>query len=177
MSILYNQISKIINVSICDSESTHINFLKRSEESTLTRDENPQTHFSTYFLPYNPQNKQVFMVHHKKSGLWMSPGGHIDKDENLLDTLNREINEELGVSNFFEKLPNPFLLTVTHIENQTQPCKTHYDIWYLVSTDGSDFTIDPREFHETKWMSIKEAEKIVTEKANRKALEILSIPL
>ena len=159
----------------CDSESTRTNFLKRLEEGAFIRDENPQSHFCAYFLPYNSENKKVFIVHHKKSGLWLSPGGHIDKDEGLLEILNREIDEELGVKTFFKELPSPFLLTITPIENKVQPCKTHLDIWYLVNTDGANFNVDPKEFHETKWLTIDEAEKIVTDPPNRKALEFVKM--
>jgi len=171
--MLKEEIQKIIDPSICDSENTHINFLKRLEEGNFTRDENPQTHYCAYFLPYNQKGKKVFIVHHKKSGLWLSTGGHIDKGEGLLETLNREINEELGVKNFFQESQSPFLLTITPIENKVQPCKVHYDIWYLVFTDGSNFNVDPKEFHETRWLTIEEAEKIVTDAPNRKALETI----
>lgn len=173
MKMLYDQISKIIDISICDSEKTHADFLKRLEEGAFTRDENPQSHFCAYFLPYNAKNKKIFIVHHKKSGLWLSPGGHIDKGEGLLETLNREIDEELGVKTFFKELPSPFLLTITPIENKVQPCKTHLDIWYLINTDGANFNVDPKEFHETKWLTVDEAEKIVTDSPNRKALEFV----
>ncbi|MFH1894468.1 MAG: NUDIX domain-containing protein [Patescibacteria group bacterium] len=171
--MLYDQISKIIDMSICDSKRTYKNFLKRLGESSFTRDENPQTHFCAYFLPYNVESNKVFIVHHKKSDLWLSPGGHIDNGEGLLDALNREIYEELGVKQFFQKAPSPFLLTITPIENKGQPCKTHFDIWYLVNTDGANFNVDPEEFHDTKWLTIDEAEKIVTDQPNRKALEIV----
>ncbi len=124
-----------------------------------------------YFLPYNQKTKQIFIVHHKKSGLWLFPGGHIDKDELLMKTLNREIDEELGVKNKIKGEIKPFLLTITHINNSTQPCKEHLDIWYRFQTDGNDFNVDPREFHQTKWVSIPEAKKLVTDTPNLQALD------
>lgn len=171
--MLHNQILSIVNPSVCDSEATRVRYLKRLEEGSFTRDENSKTHFCAYFLPYNKKNKKVFLIHHKKSGFWLSPGGHIDKGEGLLDTLNREIDEELGVKGFFKELPAPFLLTITPIENMTQPCKAHFDIWYLVDTDGDNFNVSAEEFHDAKWMSIEDAMKIVTDPANIKALKIL----
>jgi len=170
---LYQNIAKIIKREICDSEETYREFCQRLEQGSLTRDENPLTHFGTFFLPFKPKNKQLFLAHHKKSGLWIAPGGHIDKGEILLETLNREIWEELGVKDHFKEAPNPFLLTITRINNTTQPCKTHYDIWYLMTTDGANFNVDPQEFYSTKWLSIDEARKIVTAPTNIAALKML----
>lgn len=169
--MLYDDIKKIIVPSICDDKNIRINYLKRLEKGNFTRDENPQNHFCTYFLPYSKSDKKFFLIHHKNSGLWLSPGGHIKKGEGLLDTLNREINEELGLKKFFKKEPSPFLLTITHIENKTHTCKIHYDIWYLLLTDGNNFDLDLKEFYDTKWLTINEAKKIVTNPQNLKALE------
>lgn len=166
-------ISKVIDRSISDSEDTYNAFKKRLGEGMLTREENTKTHFCVYFLPFDAQNKKVFIVYHKKSGLWISPGGHIDKGETISEALNREIKEELGVENFFKDIPSPFLLTIIRIETQNHPCKAHYDIWYLVPTDGSNFNIDPAEFYDTKWMTIEEARKIVTDPSNIKALDVV----
>src|SRR3989339_1007678 len=115
--MLYNQISKILAATPCENENARTAFLKRLEEGSFTRDENPQSHFCAYFLPYNTENKKVFIIHHKKSNLWISPGGHIDQGEGFLETLDREIEEELGVKNLFKELPSPFLCTITPIKN------------------------------------------------------------
>lgn len=172
-NMLYDEIKKIINPLICDNKNTHLHVLNRLEKGLFTRDENPQTHFCVYFLPYNIDNQKVFLVHHKKSGLWIFPGGHIDKGENLIQSLNREINEELGLKEFFKKDPLPFLLTTTNIDNKIQTCKLHFDIWYLVKTDGTNFNIDAQEFYDTKWLTIDEAEKIIINQANKTALEFI----
>ena len=64
-------------------------------------------------------------------------------------------------------------MTITPIEHGRTSCKTHFDIWYIMNTDGADFQIDPREFHDTKWLTIEEAEKIIIDPANKKALEYI----
>ncbi|MFA6042312.1 MAG: NUDIX domain-containing protein [Patescibacteria group bacterium] len=169
----YDDIAKVLDIQFSGSPEIVAKFRERLEEGKWTRDENPQSHFCAYFLPYNPETKEVFIVHHKKSGLWIAPGGHIDEGETLFQTLNREIEEELGVKQFFSSSQMPFLLTITPIEMQTHPCKMHYDIWYLVQTNGKNFQIDPKEFLATKWLSIEAARKYVTDPPNLKALEMI----
>ncbi len=166
--MLIDQIQEV--VSLFPDSPIAGKFLVRANENLLTRDENPVSHFCVYFLPYNSKTKQVFIVAHKKSGLWLSPGGHIDRGELLVEALEREIKEELGVDYHAPVSFNPFLITVTPIENPIQPCKMHYDVWYAIPTDGSDFNVDPREFHETQWLTIAEARKLVTDSPNLTAL-------
>ena len=170
---LYQDIVKILERGICDSEETYREFQQRLEEGNLVRDENSSTHFGTFFLPFNFKTKELFLVHHKKAGLWIAPGGHVDRGEVLWKTLNREIWEEVGVKDYFQKSPNPFLLTITRINNSARPCKIHYDVWYLMATDGSNFNVDLEEFFDTKWLSLEEARKIVTAPTNITALNFL----
>src|SRR3989344_8627469 len=89
----------------------------------------------------------------------------------LYQTLEREIREELGVEYRTPNNTQPFLLTITPIENVVQPCKVHYDVWYGILTNGSNFNIDPTEFYETRWLTIPEARVFVTDPPNLQALE------
>lgn len=169
----HDDIAKVLDARISESPESFALYRQRLEEGRLTRDENTESHFCVYFLPYNPATKEVFIVHHKKSGLWIAPGGHIDEGETLFQALNREVNEELGVEQSFTEMPVPFLLTITRIDSATHPCKTHFDIWFLLKTDGANFQIDPKEFHDTKWVSIEAAKQFVTDTPNLTALKVL----
>lgn len=40
---------------------------------------------------------KVLLIRHKKLGIWLPPGGHIERDETPDDALRREISEELGL--------------------------------------------------------------------------------
>ena len=171
--MLYDEIRHNLKVYLFPDQEIYTAFKERLEEGSLVRDENQATHFCVYFLPYNAKDKKIFIGHHKKSGLWLSPGGHIDAGESILMALNREITEELGVKNFFKETPAPFLFFLTKIISDTRPCKAHFDMWYLVPTGGSDFKVDVREFHATRWVTLDEADKIITDPANRKALGIM----
>jgi 8-oxo-dGTP diphosphatase len=148
-------------------------YTERLHSGNLTRAENPVSHFCAYFLPYDMDTKKVFFVHHKKSGLWLSPGGHIEKDETLFDTLTREIKEELGMANPLPTHTKPQLFTVTDIIKDTRACKVHFDIWFFMPNDGKNFIIGKEEFHDTQWVSIDEAREKTTDPNNLRAIDLV----
>ena len=42
-------------------------------------------------------NGKVLLLHHKKLGVWLYPGGHVEADENPEEALLREVREETGM--------------------------------------------------------------------------------
>ena len=42
-------------------------------------------------------NGKVLLLHHKKLGVWLYPGGHIEKNETPDQTVIREVKEETGL--------------------------------------------------------------------------------
>ena len=171
--MLEKELETIAGETYCEDGSARKRFLERLGERDYTRDENPISHFCAYFLPFDKKSGKVFLIHHKKSGLWLSPGGHIDKGESILDTLNREIEEELGVKEFYKDIPKPFYFEMTPVSNSVQPCREHFDIWYLMETDGRNFKVSPDEFLNSGWFSMPEARKMLVDPANLEALKII----
>ncbi|MEI6843198.1 MAG: NUDIX domain-containing protein [bacterium] len=165
MSIIQS-IYDLTNRSIC-SPPVYVGYLKRIVAGDISKAENSTSHFCTYFLPYNPETGEIFLIHHKKSGLWLAPGGHLDKDETPTDTLKREVMEELGFEIKKPETYQPFLLTMTKIPTRpNSTCRMHYDIWYAIPTDGREFAVDMTEFFASQWISLEGAREIVIDRQN-----------
>lgn len=136
-----------------------LSFIRSGEP--LVKPENPAHHFCSFFLPVHEESKSVYLVHHIKAGSWIPPGGHIEPKESPIEAVRREFAEELRVPITNEKI-NLFNLTVSHIENSQFLCRTHFDFWYAVFTDKTNFRFDKKEFYDAGWFPINKAIKMVT---------------
>jgi len=146
-------------------------FLQRIKDGRLTKEENSKSHLCAYFAAHDSKAKQVFIGHHKKSGLWLFNGGHIDGDETIKEALNREIKEEWGLDGNDFKISLPEFLTITEIDNPTkQPCNFHFDLWCFVAVDKNNFVPSEarlfEEFHEYGWKNLDEARNLAESNKN-----------
>lgn len=151
-------------------------YLERIKKGELTKHENPFSHMCTYFVPYDPIVKQLFIGNHKKSGLWLVNGGHIDEGETLKDVLKREIDEEWGLNSEDFDIVEPQLLTICPINNpEKQKCTEHFDIWHFIPVDKNTFNPDRekllQEFSEVGWFTYEEAMKIKNDDNQKKGIQ------
>lgn len=155
-----------------------LKFLNRLEEGRLTREENPVSHFCVYFGAYDPDSQKVFIGHHRKSGLWLFNGGHMDPNESPRDAVLREAKEEWGIALHPDTIPSPELVTLTEIEHPEQIiCEWHYDLWFFLPFVFSQFHPDDAlmltEFMQSGWKSFEEADRLLTNPACKEALAYL----
>jgi 8-oxo-dGTP pyrophosphatase MutT (NUDIX family) len=146
--------------------------------SGLTRDENPASHFCVYFGAYDRRAGRVFVGHHKKSGLWLFNGGHIDRGETADQALLREMGEEWGLVVPLAQIGAPRLLTITEIDNPArQSCTRHYDIWYFVQVDVRTFSpsvsLLATEYHTIDWHTPNEARALITDPNTLRAIALM----
>ena len=168
---LNSQLKQFLKPQLCFDQKTYDDFQKRINEGDFTRDENPVSHICTFFLPFCSKVNKVFLIHHKKSGLWISPGGHIDKGENLFQTVSREVKEELGLE--INSLSPPFMFSIVKTRNLSYSCRIHHDVWFLININNKDIQTVNEEFLDARWLSMNEAEKITDDAATIKALKRL----
>lgn len=55
-------------------------------------------HFTvSAYIVSDEREPRILLAFHKKLGKWMQPGGHIERDENPVEALIREVREETGL--------------------------------------------------------------------------------
>ncbi len=112
----------------------------------------PPIHLVAYFVPIDPATRDVLLVDHRKAGLWLPPGGHVEVGEAPADTVRREAAEELGIGVTGEPEP-PLLLTVTATVG-TGPRHTDVSLWYpLPIPRTARIQADEGEFAAARWFA------------------------
>lgn len=148
ISELRNEVLKFKNTK----KSLIDKFLKKlSSTDKVTKELNIDEHFCAFFVPINRKTKSVYLVHHIKADDWIPPGGHIIFGEHPTETVIREFYEELEYKISKKQISN-FTLSYKDISrNPRNPCKLHFDFWYLVDVPKKNFNFLKKEFYDAFW--------------------------
>ncbi|MBS4168948.1 NUDIX hydrolase [Parachlamydia sp. AcF125] len=139
-------------------ESEHIHFTHGWIESgaylfRTNKPALPLIHLVSYFVVFDQRNNQILLVDHKKSNLWLPPGGHVEPEEDPKETVKREIKEELGIEADFI-FDDPIFLTVTNTAN-CEDAHTDVSLWYVVKGNSDQpLRYDREEFHQIHWYTL-----------------------
>lgn len=114
------------------------------------------------------KDDNILFLKHKKYGVWLQPGGHVEERETPDEAAIRETMEEVGLEveilesfnpqtsfeNKSEDLPQPFNINLHQIEEG----HWHLDFQYLVKPVDE---IDEKEYSDEnmKWFSKDELER------------------
>ncbi len=96
----------------------------------------------------------VVLLRHKRLGLWLQPGGHIDPGETPWGAALREAEEETGLAARFAALGDNGVPPLVHVDvHPGGRGHTHLDLRYLV--DGGEADPDPPagESQEIAWFA------------------------
>lgn len=110
---------------------------------------------------YVIKENKVLLMNHKKTGLWLQPGGHIEKNELPHETAKREALEETGFnieleqtpkSNYqapTEDLPKPFKVNAHRIEQGHWHC----DFAFKATVTKKQKPTHSHEHNGLKWLT------------------------
>jgi 8-oxo-dGTP pyrophosphatase MutT (NUDIX family) len=98
-------------------------------------------------------SRGVLLHRHKRLGLWLQPGGHIDAGEEPADAALREAREETGLDCAW----TPRGRELVHVDVHPAALgHTHLDLRYLAAADG-DPAPPAGESQAVRWFSWEEA--------------------
>jgi 8-oxo-dGTP pyrophosphatase MutT (NUDIX family) len=101
----------------------------------------------------------LVLVHHKRFGKWMIPGGHVETWENPFEAARREVEEETGLVPHFvtfeanrgvrrlpDAVPNPEFIVEQRIPaTKTDPEHIHIDCLYVAIAQAPQLNPGPSE--------------------------------
>lgn len=95
----------------------------------------------------------VLLHLHKRLGLWLQPGGHIDAGESPAEAALREVLEETGLRGMHATTPP----AIAHVDVHPGPKgHTHLDLRYVIRADG-DPNPGADESADVRWFDWDEA--------------------
>lgn len=99
-------------------------------------------------------SRGVILHRHKRLGLWLQPGGHIDPGESPAEAVVREVREETGLP-VRHAADGPHLIHVdVHDGGRGH---IHLDLRYLLQAEGGDPQPEAGESQEVRWFGWEEA--------------------
>jgi 8-oxo-dGTP pyrophosphatase MutT (NUDIX family) len=126
----------------------------------------PAMHLVSYFVVLDDSRGQLLLVAHRKAGLWLPAGGHVEPGEVPWDAVARECREELGIEAVASPITgeHPLFLTVTRTRGQR--AHTDVSLWYLLNADADTITsYDQSEFDTIRWLTdeqvLEESEELL----------------
>jgi 8-oxo-dGTP pyrophosphatase MutT (NUDIX family) len=120
-------------------------------------------HFTASAFVLSPDRRELILIHHKKLGIWVQPGGHVEgSDADLASAARREVAEEVGLGEL-DWLSEPGALFDVDIHTiparKAEPGHEHFDVRFAFVARTRDFT-RTEEVADVRWVPLNEVENM-----------------
>ena len=134
-------------------------------------------HFTASAFVLSPDKRDVVLIHHKKLGIWVQPGGHVEEtDSDLASAARREVLEEVGLA---ELEPFPagdsalFDIDIHDIPaRKTEPAHQHFDVRFAFVARTRDLR-QSEEVTDLRWVPLGEVERMGSDASVMRAVHKL----
>ncbi len=104
----------------------------------------------------NREQTQVLMLHHRKLGKWLQPGGHADGERDALAVARKEVAEEVGLTDL-HAVNGIFDLDIHPIPARAnEPEHLHYDVRFAFRPRNDQLAQRNHESTDMRWFDIGE---------------------
>ncbi len=126
----------------------------------------PSGHVTASAWVLNASRSHAALLHHRKLGLWLQPGGHVEEtDRSWLDASHREVLEETGLAAL--GLSNEYGAALFDVDTHRIPARasaefraaepehTHFDLRFLWIAQGEQtLTLNVHESLGLRWFEL-----------------------
>jgi 8-oxo-dGTP pyrophosphatase MutT (NUDIX family) len=134
-------------------------------------------HFTASAFVLSPDRRDLVLIHHKKLGIWVQPGGHVEPtDPDLMSAARREVLEEVGLGELepFQPVGSPvFDLDIHAIPARKQdPAHEHFDVRFAFLAKTREL-IHSDEVADLRWVPLNEVERMGSDESVLRAVKKL----
>jgi 8-oxo-dGTP pyrophosphatase MutT (NUDIX family) len=131
-------------------------------------------HLTASGFVLSPDGDAVLLIFHKKLGIWVQPGGHVEpSDPTLAAAAHREVAEEVGLA-----LPLPTRATVFDLDIHAiprrldEPAHEHFDVRFCFQAATTAITTSD-EVVDARWAPLARIEQLTSDESVLRAVRKL----
>jgi len=120
----------------------------------------------------NAAGTHVLLTHHRKLGIWLQLGGHVDGSSDVLGAALREVEEESGLMDVLPMTREIFDIDIHPVPAfGDMPRHLHYDVRYLFQASGGHDYVVSEESHDLRWVPIGDIRRFTVEPSMLRMVE------
>jgi 8-oxo-dGTP pyrophosphatase MutT (NUDIX family) len=132
-------------------------------------------HFTASAFVLSPDGQRLLLIHHRRLGAWLQPGGHVEtEDEHLEAAARREVAEETSI-----KALTPFSTGIFDVDahlippSAKEPGHTHFDVRYAFVAED-ERCVASSEVAGVRWVPLPEVVRLNPEESISRPVQLLS---
>ena len=134
-----------------------IRMLLECSPRPFSREQFTPGHITCSGLVLAPDSRRILIVHHRRLGRWLLPGGHVEPSDSTIDAAAaREVLEETGVSVANGKLAGADVHGIP--AKGREPYHLHHDVLFSFRAEAEALTCSD-ESHSVAWCTRAELDR------------------
>jgi 8-oxo-dGTP pyrophosphatase MutT (NUDIX family) len=125
-------------------------------------------HFTASAFVLSPDRRDLILIHHKKLGIWVQPGGHVEAtDADLASAARREVAEEVGLGELDWFASGGALFDVdihTIPARKSEPAHEHFDARFAFVARTRDFA-RTEEVADVRWVPLDSLNEVTSDES------------